>query len=158
MTVTSPPTTTTTSIRHRVGIEAPASRVHEAITTNDGVASWWTRDTAGDAKQGGTIDLHFGGPDMRIVLAVDEVAPERVVWRGLPGGPEEWVGTTMTFDLEEQDGETVILFTHAGWREPVPFQAHCSLKWAVYLMSLKSLVEGRPASAFPNDVKVSRFD
>src|SRR5215204_3654452 len=60
----------TTAIRHRVGIEAPLATVHEALTTTAGIASWWTRDTAGDAGVGGTVDLHFGGPDRRIVVEV----------------------------------------------------------------------------------------
>ena len=64
-------------------------------------------------------------------------------------GPAEWIGTTIDFDLN-QDGEyTIVLFAHAGWREPVEFMHHCSTKWAMFLLSLKSLVEtgtGAPAA------------
>ncbi|MFG1882591.1 hypothetical protein [Micromonospora sp. NPDC049102] len=50
---------------------------------------------------------------------------------------------------------TVVLFSHAGWREPVEFMHHCGTKWATFLLSLKELVEtgrGRPA---PDDVRIS---
>jgi uncharacterized protein YndB with AHSA1/START domain len=39
-----------TEIRHRVGTQAPADRVYEAVTTTNGVASWWWQDIRGDAQ------------------------------------------------------------------------------------------------------------
>jgi hypothetical protein len=92
------------------------------------------------------------------VLEVVEVTPDRISWRGIDGGPEEWVDTSMTFELTEEDDETVVLFTHGGWREPVPFQAHCSTKWASYLLSLKAQLEGGGATPFPRDIKISGWD
>jgi hypothetical protein len=56
-------------------------------------------------------------------------------------GADEWVGTRLAFDLTAKDDETVVLFTHADWREPVEFMAHCSARWAYFLLSLKSYVE-----------------
>lgn len=148
-----------TAIRHRIGIFAPREQVQRALATTEGVASWWTRDTVGDAGPGGELDLRFGdGDDRRIVLEVVEVAPDRVGWRGLPGGPDEWVDTTFTFELDQQGDETVVLFTHGGWRDPGPFQAHCSTKWATYLLSLKSLLDGGDGAPYPRDVHVSGWD
>src|SRR5258707_1024200 len=42
-------------IRHRVGMNAPRTQVLEKLTTIDGLASWWTRDTKGDPSEGGDI-------------------------------------------------------------------------------------------------------
>ena len=72
-------------------------------------------------------------------------------------GPEEWVGTQIRFELKQEDGFTIVLFSHVGWKEPVEFMHHCSTKWATFLMSLKQLVEtgtGRPA---PHDVRISNW-
>jgi hypothetical protein len=47
-----------------------------------------------------------------------------------------------------------ILFTHAGWKEPVEFMHHFSTKWATFLLSLRDWIEkgrGRPA---PDDVEI----
>ena len=41
-------------------------------------------------------------------------------------------------DLKDGDGETVVLFTHADWREPVEFMHHCSTKWATFLIGLRN--------------------
>jgi len=82
---------------------------------------------------------------------------KKVHWR-FQKGPEEWIGTDVTFELS-QDGEyTIVLFGHRNWREPVEFMAHCSMKWALFMLSLKELVEtgrGRPS---PNDVKIDNWN
>ena len=51
------------------------------------------------------------------------------------------------------DDETVVLFTHADWREPVEFMAHCSARWAYFLLSLKSYLEIGKGTPFPEDLK-----
>ena len=65
----------------------------------------------------------------------------------------EWVGTTVAFDLTHRDDESVVLFTHAGWREPTEFMAHCSARWAYFLLSLKRLLEHGAGTPFPDDLK-----
>jgi uncharacterized protein YndB with AHSA1/START domain len=146
-------------IRHRVGIDAPIAEVYEALATADGVATWWTRDVSGESTVGGELTFRFGGPDRQIVMEVVELtSPTRVVWRGGSGGPAEWLGTTITFDLRDEGGETVLMFTHAGWSEPVEFMHHCSTKWASYLLSLKRGFDGGKAAPWPDDDNVSNWD
>jgi hypothetical protein len=80
-----------------------------------------------------------------------------VRWQVLEG-PEEWVGTEIVFDLK-QDGEwTMIDFEHRGWKEPVEFMRHCSTKWAVFLLSLKSLLETGKGAAAPHDLKIESWE
>jgi hypothetical protein len=40
----------------------------------------------------------------------------------------------------------------------VEFMHHCSTKWAVFLMSLKSLVETGKGSPDPHDVKIDNWN
>ena len=88
-------------------------------------------------------------------MEVVELSPDdRVRWRCIQG-PAEWVGTTVTFDLKTTGGETVLLFTHGDWREPVEFSHHCSTKWATVLIGLRSGLEGGVFTAFPDDTKIS---
>jgi hypothetical protein len=51
----------------------------------------------------------------------------------------------------------VVLFTHAGWREPVEFMHHCSTKWAYFLLGLKAGLEGGPATPYPEDMAISSW-
>jgi uncharacterized protein YndB with AHSA1/START domain len=141
-------------IRHRVGMTATPPQVYRALTTIDGLAGWWTTDTTGDAD--GTLAFRFGavgGCDVKVV----ELEPDRRVLWEIIGGPDEWLGTTVSFDLS-QDGEwTIVLFEHGGWREPVEFMSHCSTKWASFLLSLKALVETGTGAPHPNDVQISNW-
>ena len=47
-----------------------------------------------------------------------------------------------------------MLFKHQGWKEPVEFMHHCSTKWAIFLMSLKALVETGKGLPAPDDIKI----
>jgi uncharacterized protein YndB with AHSA1/START domain len=135
-------------ILHRVGAAAPAHRAYEALTTLDGLRGWWIAETRGDPGPGGTID--FGFTDMQVL----ECRPDRLVrWR-CTRGPQEWVDTEVSFQLEPRDGQTFVLFRHSGWKEPVEFMHHCSTKWATFLLSLRDMLEGSPGRPYPNDVKI----
>ena len=142
-------------ILHRVGVVTPTpDRVYEALTTPAGLRGWWTEDVAGSGEPGGVLEFRFppvGGFDMEVLEATPG---KRVTWR-VVDGPAEWVGTTIDWELH-QDGEyTIVLFTHAGWREPGEFMHHCSTKWGSFLMSLKSLVETGEGAPAPRDVQIS---
>lgn len=144
-------------IRHRVGIAATPDQVYEALTTIEGLSGWWTRDVRGDADLGGKLDFYFGTPEPSVVMEVAELVPGRhVTWRCLQG-PDEWVDTDLTFDLASSADETVVLFTHANWREPVEFMFHCSTKWGYFLLGLKAGLEGGSATPYPDEVKISSW-
>ncbi|VTR78522.1 SRPBCC family protein [Cellulomonas hominis] len=145
-------------ILHRVGVRASAHDVYAALTTSEGVAGWWTAGTESEAGPGGRITLRFDAAPEPYVLDVADAEPcTHVRWRVLEG-PPEWVGTSVDFRLGGGDGQTVVLFRHEGWAEPVEFMHHCSTKWATFLLSLRELVEtgaGRPA---PHDLKIDDWN
>ena len=147
-------------ILHRVGIKSSPEEVYKALATRDGLAGWWTGDTQGESKIGGLLKFRFsaggteiGGFDMKVL----ELQPaRRVLWQ-VVGGPQEWVGTKVSWDLK-QDGEyTIVLFKHQDWKEPMEFMHHCSTKWAVFLMSLKSLVETGKGAPSPEDIQIGNW-
>ena len=145
-------------ILHRVGIKSSPDEVYKALATREGLAAWWTNNTQGESKVGGLLKFRFsaggseiGGFDMKIL----ELQPaKRVLWQVVEG-PKEWIGTKISFDLKQAGEHAIVLFKHQGWKEPVEFMHHCSTKWAIYLMSLKSLVETRKGSPNPNDTHIS---
>jgi uncharacterized protein YndB with AHSA1/START domain len=144
-------------ILHRVGIKAASPEdVYAAIATRDGLAAWWTSDTQGDSTVGGVLEFRFeaGGFDMKVV---DLEPAKRVLWEVIDG-PQEWIGTTLSWELRSEDDYTIVLFKHEGWREPVEFMHHCSTKWAVFMLSLKSLLETGQGAPEPHDVKIDNWN
>jgi uncharacterized protein YndB with AHSA1/START domain len=141
-------------IRHRVVISAPLQRVYEAVATTNGVSEWWTRDgVKGESSEGSRLQFFFGQPEPAAVMEVTRLDPEGHVRWTCVEGADEWVGTTITFDLTHQGDDTVVLFTHADWREPGDLMAHCSARWAYFLFSLKSYMEMGKGTPFPEDMR-----
>jgi uncharacterized protein YndB with AHSA1/START domain len=144
-------------ILHKVGIKSSSPEaVYQALTALPGLSGWWTSDTQGDTKTGGTLQFRFGngGFDMKVL----ELKPaKRVLWQ-VVDGPEEWLGTKISFDLSRNGDWTIVLFKHQGWKEPVEFMHHCSTKWAVFLLSLKSLLENGKGAAWPNEIKLDSWE
>ena len=62
------------------------------------------------------------------------------------------------FRVAEQDGTTIVLFAHRGWREEVEFMSHCSMKWSVFLLSLRDLVEKGAGQPSPDDIKIDNWN
>ncbi len=149
-------------IIHRIGIKAPAAQVYQALSTVEGIAAWWTEDTTGSSAVGGTVEVRFNTPTGeekgRMGFQVRQLdADKRLEWRFI-SGPDEWVGTDVTFDLQQDGDMTVVLFGHRNWREPVEFMAHCSMKWAVFLLSLRELLETGKGKPSPHDLKIDNWN
>jgi uncharacterized protein YndB with AHSA1/START domain len=148
-------------IVHRVGIKAPMSKVYGALSTIDGLAGWWTTATSGSSNVGEVIAFRFqtasgdeiGGFDMEVVELIRD---QKVHWR-VQAGPAEWVGTDVEFLLSRQDDYTIVMFSHRKWREEVEFMAHCSTKWATFLLSLRDLVETGKARPAPHDLQIGNW-
>jgi uncharacterized protein YndB with AHSA1/START domain len=140
-------------ILHRVGITSSPDEVYAALTTIEGLSGWWARDTTGDSEVGGIIAFRFGpgGFDLKVL---EQVPGKRVRWE-VVDGPVEWIGTQIDFELSRAGEFTIVLFGHRGWAEPVEFMYHCSTKWAVFLLSLKQLVETGQGAPDPIDVPIS---
>ena len=151
-----------TLIIHRIGIKAPVAKVYAAVSTAQGVAGWWTKETTGESKAGGTINVRFSALDGKELGKMEfelvKLNPNKEArWR-FKAGPAEWVGTDVTFTLSQDGDYTIVLFGHRNWREPVEFMAHCSMKWATFLLSLRELVETGKGKPSPDDLKIDNWN
>ena len=150
-----------TDILHRVGIKSSSpNEVYKALATREGVAAWWTNNTQGESKVGGVLKFTFsadgseiGGIEMKVL----DLQPGKGVQWQVVGGPEEWIGTNISFELKQEGDYVIVLFKHQGWKEPVEFMYHCSTKWATFLLSLKSLVETGKGTPNPDDIEISNW-
>jgi hypothetical protein len=102
------------------------------------------------------LEFRFGAGaiDMK-VLALQPA--KRVLWQ-VADGPAEWIGTRVSWEIRQEGDWTIVLFKHQGWKEPVEFMHHCSTKWGVFLLSLKSLLETGKGAPAPNDIKLDSWE
>ena len=154
-------------IRHTVLIEAPASVVYDAITTQQGLAGWWTPNVTATPAVNTVARFPFG-PTYYKEMRITELEPHKLVKWTCIAGADEWTGTHLSFALEAGDKKillqvhpeaggqieqlagdeaTVLVFHHDDWAAYTPMFAECNYTWGQFLRSLKLLCEtgtGRP--------------
>ncbi len=143
-------------IKHRVGIKGSSADVYPLLTTDNGLSKWWTSDTRGAGPVGSVIEFRFGGagPDFEVI----ELIPDRLVrWRHSGEMPTAWMGSEILFDLQSDEKQTLINFSHYNWQVSDDFLAHCSTKWGIFMMSIKSCIETGQGQPYPDDVHID-FD
>jgi uncharacterized protein YndB with AHSA1/START domain len=140
-------------INHRVGIAGSIEDIYSALATDEGLSRWWTTDTTGAGEKGSIIQFRFGGggPDFQVT----ELQKNKLVrWKHSGSMPEDWMGTEISFELTQNDNEVIVRFRHSNWKEASDFLAHCSTKWATFLMSLKEVIETGKGHPYPDDIHI----
>jgi uncharacterized protein YndB with AHSA1/START domain len=128
-------------IKHLFTIKAQADTVYAALSRIEGFKAWWTTEVSGEEKQGGILRFGFEKEyfnKMKVISLKKEV---RVAWQ-CSDGPPEWIGTRLSFDLSaDKDKNTIVSFSHDGWKEASDFYANCNYQWGHFMRSLKLYCE-----------------
>ncbi|HEY6931625.1 MAG TPA: SRPBCC domain-containing protein [Thermoanaerobaculia bacterium] len=131
-------------------IHASPDRVYRALTTADGIRSWWAREASVARVEGIEEPGHF---EHRILtrIRLDELQPAvRTRWKTILSASPGWAGTTITFDLRAEGSCTFLSLVHSGFTDDGETYARTAALWARYLLSLHRYVEageGRPTLA-----------
>jgi uncharacterized protein YndB with AHSA1/START domain len=145
-------------ILHVVDVNAPASEVFAAVATVDGIRSWWSTDVEGSDEVGGSVTIRFGERWKVVMERVEMIPQQRVNYRITEHDSEEWLDTELVFDLSSNEGWTTLKFDQRGWDTASDFFRFCSVKWGVFLLSIKQSVESGSGTPYPNEVKIGRMD
>lgn len=129
---------------HEIAIAAPPARVFAALTDAAEIRQWWTDDARAEAVAGSVAE--FGFFDRRVVfrMRIDALtAPATLRWACI-GGPEQWVGTALAFDVAPAErGGTTLRFKHSGWRSRDGHFPTSNTTWGHLLHRLRAYAEGR---------------
>jgi len=138
------------NIRHHLIIKASNQVVFDAITTQEGLRAWWTNETDAKAEVGYVNHFKFGSEYFNEMKISKLNAPVMIHWDCI-NGPEEWIGTKLSFELENKDGDTFLRFAHMDWAAETDFYGSCNYHWGYYLESLKSLCETGKGQPFEGE-------
>ncbi len=128
------------NIEHLQTVYAPASKVYEVLTTAEGLSEVWTNELIVNNQIGLIHEFRFGSNDINKMRIEELIANKKIVWRCIDSDPE-WIGTVITFDMEEKNGKSFITLRHMNWKEVTPFYRSCNYNWAIFLYSLKPYCE-----------------
>ncbi len=133
---------------HQIKIRAPSEAVYEALTTQDGLRSWWTDDAVAEQRTRSIVELGFSDRTTVFRMRVDKLMwGKRIVWTCL-GDVEAWKDTRLTWELKHKDEMTVVRFAHDRWKSATGMFATCNTTWGVLMYRLRDYVEGRSPGPF----------
>ena len=140
-----------TEILMQFDVAASQRAAWDALTTHEGITSWWSTRAEVPTGRGAVLRLRFPDAPITWDLRVDEARePERLRWHCV-GGPPQWVDTDIAFALSpaaEGDGTTVH-FDHVGWRETDQMFRIVTFGWGQVLARLKAFLDsGKPVPYF----------
>ncbi|MFW5943488.1 MAG: SRPBCC family protein [Chloroflexota bacterium] len=140
-------------ILHLVPIQASPQSVYEAITTEEGLKSWWTDDVSAEPREGSMAVFRFEGGQVAFRMNVDKLEPVQAVeWSVEAPAPPEWEETRVTWHLQpDNGGNTHLLFGHRDWASTENSFAAINYNWAYYLTSLKEYLEKGQGFPHRND-------
>ncbi len=142
-----------TDILHDLPIRAPVSRVYHAVSTPEGLDTWWTARSAGKPQPGAEYQLWFGPEyDWRAVARQCEI--DRIFELELTRAMPDWEGTRVSFRLTPTDEGTQLQFTHTGWPATSEHFRISSYCWAMYLRILRRSLEFGESVPFEQRLEV----
>jgi uncharacterized protein YndB with AHSA1/START domain len=129
-------------------LDADRETVHRALSTEEGIRSWWSVKTDGPSH--GQMRVSFPDVAQPFEFTVGEDGPDRVEW--VTGGyPPWWAGTSIQWDLADNPDAagTRLRFSHGGYAPDNPVIPIVTPAWAQIILRLKGYVEtGRPQPFF----------
>jgi hypothetical protein len=121
------------------------------------VRGWWQGEFEGSTnKLNDEFTYRFGDIHFSKQKIVEFIPGKKVVWLvteselNFVKDKNEWNGTTIIFDIAEQDNKTQLRFTHAGLVPKIECYGDCSNAWEQLIQqSLFSLITtGRSKKIF----------
>jgi len=130
------------SIREQVIIHVPARTVWNALTTAEGVSTWWADAARIDPREGGRIVLERGEETERgIFLSLRPTRKIELAWDA--GSPAVTKGSRVTFQLGRGDGGTKLHVVHSGGSFLSDEEAReaVAANWKAWLLTLRDSLE-----------------
>ncbi|MGG0174822.1 SRPBCC family protein [Gottfriedia acidiceleris] len=129
---------------HQITINATPEKVFEAITTTEGIKSWWSTDAKAEPQLGSITEVAFYNRQAVFQLQVDQIENGKLLeWTALHDMPA-WKGTKIRFELiMNENGATILNFNHTGFESMEGPYAMINTTWGTLMYILKQYVEGK---------------
>ena len=135
-------------IIHFARIHAVPDKVYRVLSTQRGLAAWWSTSVQVEDAPGGLINFRFAGdfnPAMQVTLLE---ANRRVEWKCV-AGHDNWKDNTFFFQLQDVNGGTGLMFVQEYAQElSDEVYGTYNFNWGYYLGSLKRLCEEGSGTPF----------
>lgn len=138
------------SYTKKLVIETSLQNLYEAITTETGLTSWLTKKVELYPHIGGIATFHFEKNSYAVMKIAKLVQNKEIVWKCVEQHSpredtektDEWVGTTIRFNItENKDGQTELFFVQEGLFPSLFCYKDSESGWDNFFDSLKNYLE-----------------
>jgi len=129
------------AITHEMVIKANCSTVYQALTSAQGLRSWFTTQVEGSGKPGSSWELKFTDEPSFTWQIVSIKNDRSVNWKCLQG-PGNSPGTEAEFNLKAtSDNQCILTIGHRGWIKDDPKFERCIEIWRTLMKHLQQYCE-----------------
>lgn len=130
-------------------VNATPDAVRRALTTTEGIASFWTDSADVPTEVGEALTLGFPDAPMPFDLLLAQSDDKLVVWRTVTF-PPQWVGTDIRWEVSGDDETSTVAFRHGPFADETE-QGQVAYVWGQVMVQLKRYVEtGLATPVFEN--------
>lgn len=129
-------------ILHRITIEATPPEIYDALTTIQGISSWWTDTCELSEEEGGQCKFWFDRKATCFTMTAKRLLPhQRVFWQ-CTDGPKEWIGTELWWEITPTSHRSCqVDFKHMNWASDEGMFPLCNSTWGGLMHKLKASCE-----------------
>lgn len=128
------------SIYHQLSISAPIEKVFQAVSAPEHLVNWWPLKCSGIPELGSEYNFYFT-PEYDWYGEVIEFSRNRTFKIKMTKSDLDWNSTHFGFDMEENNENVDLQFSHIEWPECNSHYRIASFCWAILLKGLKDYLE-----------------
>ncbi len=121
-------------------IAASAKKIYSHLSTPEGLSSWWPENARWLDDNKSEIEFDFGPGYIWTARVLNNIHNKNIVFK-MTQSDEDWNGTLVGFELENEDSDVRVRFSHTGWPELNDHYRRSAFCWAMYLRVLKRHLE-----------------
>jgi uncharacterized protein YndB with AHSA1/START domain len=120
-------------------VDATPDAVRRALTTTEGITSFWTDKADVPMEVGETLTLGFPDAPAPFDLVLVRSDDTMISWRTATF-PPQWVGTDIRWEISGGDGASTVAFRHGTFADETE-QGQVAYVWGQVMVQLKRYVE-----------------
>ena len=128
-------------------ISANPDSVYKAITRD--IDKWWTELSNQALQVGDQLVVRFENTTSWVMTVSEAIPIRSLVWKVVEANhdledltkKDEWKGTTIKWEIEENETGTTVTLTHQGLIPLLECYKICQAGWGYFLGSLKNYLE-----------------
>lgn len=138
-------------ILHEINIDATTNDIYKAITTENGLKSWWTPDAVCEQNPGSIASFGFENRSVIFNMRIDELEKDKLVRWSCLGKEDEWKETLLSWEINSiESNRSQLKFSHTHWKSVNGIYACCNTTWGHLMVLLKYHIEGKPFERYFN--------